>query len=166
MFFVVGLLALAAAWPAAADASARKSAGYYRVALSQVLKTPGGAFPLNESEFTWALDAQPGIIDGPLTSREFLLKVTGHSCRSIHLDFSPGQYSAYLQVNQRGRPAVSKTVPSSQLGSIDAPLTPRRAWSLVGATPSIAGDVYVNGWASCKGTAGRWRQPHLATHVY
>ncbi len=166
LWCAVGLVAGLITWPAVAGAATHKSAAYYRVPLSQVLKTPGGTFELNDSDFTWALDAQPGFIDGPLTSRQYLLKVTGSHCRSIHLDFATGRHSAYLQVNQRGRPSVSQITPTGLLGSLDAPLTRGRPWTLVGATVSSLTDVYVNGWASCTDARGRWRQPHLATHVY
>lgn len=129
----------------------RRRKVFRRVPLSSLVGRPGGVSDDWSLPFSWALQGHPGIIDGPPTADQRLLRVKTNRCRSVHLDFVAGglNQSAWIAVVQAGRPSVSASTTYSYLGTLDAKLTPGRSWTLLAATPASSLDVYVNGYADC-----------------
>ena len=141
-------------------ASAHKSKAYERVPLSRLVDGKGGTFDSSTFTFRWVLSGHPGIIeDDEPTPDQILLSVTGHHCRSVHLDFAAGQanQSAWLGVRDGAKTVAGEVADYDEHGSVDARLRVGKPWTIAAATPASGNYVYVNGYADFYDGAGRWR---------
>lgn len=157
---VSGATAAEAAPRAHHKAGAHKSKAFKRVPLSRLVDGQGGTFSSSSFSFRWVLSGHPGIIeDDEPTPDQVLLSVVGHHCRSVHLDFAAGQanQSAWLGVRDGDKTVAGELADYDERGSLDARLRVGKPWKLTAATPASGNYVYVNGYASCYDTAGRWR---------
>lgn len=152
------LLFLAAMYGALAlGAGAAQGAPMHKVPLTKLAASQGGTFDGAYRPFRFAVQANPGVLDGAPTDDQTLLRATRrHRCQSIHVDFVAGgqAQSAALVLQRQGRPTVSVTTPSDTTGTLDAALPAGRTWTLAGSTPSVSIALYANGWAKCRSTRG------------